>query len=277
VKSDFYLKKEEKDMKEEFYRFLRGKKNLAHGTCTRMLSRMPKGIADWDEPQIHDYYFGILDKDYSATHKRQTHYLLKYWSEFRGYKGFDYKPPKNHVSRRRNVEIEDIWKLLEVIEDTRDLALILTAFYSGARPSELINLKMEDVDFDSSTIAIRNTKTYKNRTVPIHKKAMYAIRKYLATSGNTGPYLFKTKRGDGPLKIQTYQKILRIYSEKAGIKRVTPYNCRHSYATEFLANDGSLLALQELLGHSNVAMTSVYTHQNQKMLRKAYDKACPEF
>ncbi|KYC55245.1 MAG: putative tyrosine recombinase XerC-like protein [Candidatus Methanofastidiosum methylothiophilum] len=263
-------------MEEEFYRFLRGKKNLAPGTCKRMLQLMPKGSTNWDENQVQDFYFKTLDRDYSSTHKRHVHYVLKYYSEWKGY-NFDYKPPKAHHVRRKNVEMENIWKLLDVITDTRDLALILTHLYSGLRPSELLALKIEDLDLENGMLTVRNTKTYMDRIIPLHKKPLTAIRKYLSTQDKNSPYLFSIKSGNSGLKIQTYQKILRIYSKKAEIKRVTPYMLRHTFSTQFIENGGDVLILKNLLGHSRVSTTEIYIHENPKMIRKGYDKACPEF
>lgn len=263
-------------MKEEFYRFLRGKKNLAPGTCKRMLQIMPNNLMGWDEGQIKNYYFKMLDMEYSSTHKRHIHYVLKYYSEWKGF-GFEYKPPKAHHVRRKNVEMEDVWKLLDVITDTRDLALILTHLYSGTRPSELLALKIEDLDLEHGMLTVRNTKTYMDRIIPLHKKPLTAIRKYFATFDGKGPYLFSTKKGKSGLKIQTYQKILRSYSKKAGIKRVTPYQIRHTFATQFIENGGDVLILKSLLGHSRVSTTEIYIHENTRMIRKGYEKACPEF
>lgn len=262
-------------MDEEFFFFLRGNKNLSLNTIRGLKFRIKEDYSDWTETEIKNYYFKMLDTDYSATHKRQIYYLLKYWSEYKGYK-FNFKAPKQHFNIRKNAEIEDIWKLLEIVPEGRDKALIVTHCLTGLRPSELLRLKVEDIDFDKSTITIRESKTFRDRIVPIHKKASAQLKKYLAFREDDGPYVFYSNKNN-PLSLSRYQYLLRKYSKEAGIKNnVTPYSIRHFFGTEFIANDGDVLTLQQILGHSQIRTTSIYCHFNQKMIKKGYDKACPE-
>ncbi|NMC77084.1 MAG: site-specific integrase [Candidatus Methanofastidiosa archaeon] len=275
-KKEYSKNREADENYQDFYRYLRGIKNLAASTSNRMLSRMPKGWTNWNENDVNEFYFKTLDKSCSSTHKRQIHYCLKYFSEFKGYH-FDNKPPRVHKKCRKNVELEDVWKLLDVVDSDKYLALILTQLYTGLRPSELLALKIEDLDIDKRIITVKNTKTYRDRIVPIHKKALTILRKYLASRDDSNPHLFYSKYKKAQLNLQIYQKALREYSEKAKIKRVTPYQIRHTFATQFIENGGDILILKNIMGHSDIKTTEGYVHENANMIKKGYDKACPEF
>lgn len=262
---------------EEFYRYLRGSKNLSLVTVKGMVSRIPAPLTNLDNPSdLYDYYFSVLDGPTSSAHKRQIYYTLKYYCEFRGWP-FQYKPPKNHLKRRGHAPIEDIWKMLDVIEEKRDKAMILVHLYTGLRPSEMLALKIKDVDMEQGLIKIRDTKTFEDRLVPAHRKAISSLKRYLESRGDECPYLFRTYRGEKKLSIERYRYLLNKYCRMAGIKRITPYMVRHSFATCYVENGGNIKALKEILGHRDIKTTEIYIHESEKIIKKDYDRSCPDF
>jgi len=264
-------------LEEDFYRFLRGNKKLASSTSMNLITRLPRGWMDWSEDRLHEFYFEILDSNrHSSSSKHSAHYAIKYLCEFKGYK-FDYKPPRVHHKRRQSIEPENVWKILDKIDNDRDLALILTHLYTGLRPTEILALKKEDLDLDKGTIIVKNTKTYQDRIVPIHKKPMMALRKYIAKRNDYCPSLFYSFREKTPMTLFAYRFALKKYCKKAGIRRVTPYQLRHTFATQFIENGGDVLILKSIMGHSNIKTTEGYVHENTRMIMKGYEKACPEF
>jgi len=272
------LLEKQSPIEEDFRRHLRANKKMTASTTKRVITRLPKGWIVWPEDQLHEYFFQTLDRtDLSSKTKSHVYYAIKNLCDFRGIK-FDYKPPKNHTGRRNSVEPETIWKLLDVVTDIRDQALFLTHLYTGMRPGELLALKKEDIDIDQALITIRDAKCNKSRTIPIHKKPLMLIRRYLATRTDGSPYIFHTKRGEDPMSTTGYRLLLRRYCKKAELKKIiVPYEIRHTFASTWVENNGNLLTLKEILGHSDIKMTELYVTANPRMLKKNYNESCPEF
>ncbi len=161
----------------------------------------------------------------------------------------------------------------------RDRAMLELDFASGLRVSELVNLKLKDIDFDENFVRVIG-KGNKERLVPFGSMA----RKYLLLYIKEGrphlerkktPFLFLNYRGN-PISRVGFYKILKEYALKAGIKkRVYPHILRHSFATQMLQAGCDLRTLQILLGHSSITTTQVYTHVDIKLLKETYQKAHP--
>lgn len=266
------------NIEEDFYRHLRANKKMSPSTTRNIMTRLPKGWMEWSEDQLHEYFFNTLDRtDITSKTKSHIYYAIKHLCVFKDMK-FDYKPPKVHTGRRHSIEPETIWKLLDVVTDTRDQALFFTHLYTGMRPGELLKMKIEDIDMDQSLITIKDAKCNKGRTIPIHRKPLMMIRRYLATRKDNSPYVFHSKRGQDPISTTGYRILLRRYCQKAGVKKIiVPYEIRHTFASSFVENNGNLLTLKELLGHSDIKMTELYITANPRMLKKNYNESCPEF
>lgn len=262
---------------EEFYRFLRANKKLAASTAKVLMDCIPKNGIELPENEIKEFYFQLLDSDrLSSSTKHNTHYGIKYLCEFKGIP-FDYKMPKVHRNRRQNVEMQDVKKLLNMVTKPLHRILILTHLYTGLRPSELLNLTIEDLDLERGLLSIRNTKTYRDRVIPLHEKLLVELREYLPQRDGKTNYLFQSAGQTSKVNIKTYGYMLEKYSKMANIKKVTPYQLRHTFATMYIENDGSILTLKHIMGHSDIHTTEIYCHENIRMIQKGYDKACPNF
>lgn len=272
------LLEEKSDIEQDFYRHLRANKKMSPSSTRCTMTRLPKGWFEWTETSLHEYYFNALDRtDITSKTKSHIYYAIKHLCEFRGLK-FDYKPPKKNTGRRHSIEPEIIWKLLDVVTDSRDQALFYTHLYTGMRPNELLSLKFEDIDMDQALITIRDAKCNKNRTIPVHRKPLMMIRRYLSTRKDSSPYIFHSKKGEDPISTTGYRMLLRRYCKKAKLtKIIVPYELRHTFASSFVENNGNLLTLKEILGHSDVKMTELYITSNPRMLKKNYNESCPEF
>ncbi len=161
----------------------------------------------------------------------------------------------------------------------RDLAILETLYSCGLRISELCGLQAEDLNWDERLVRVRG-KGKKERQVPIGEPALSAIRNYwdrlpLAPSGALPVFLPHAKE-IRPLNPRILQARLKRYLTLAGLDpKITPHKLRHSYATHLLDAGADLRSVQELLGHSHLATTQVYTHLTTDRLRRAYDKAHP--
>lgn len=164
---------------------------------------------------------------------------------------------------------EDSYKL-------RDRAMFEILYACGLRVSELINLQRNDIFEDQQIIRIIG-KGNKERVVPIGKTALYWLRRYLhdgrpnfATAGRSKDYIFLNNRGRNLSRMGVWKK-LQQYVELAGIdKKVTPHTFRHSFATHLLEGGADLRAVQEMLGHTDISTTQIYTHLDQSYLKEVH-------
>lgn len=186
------------------------------------------------------------------------------------------KPPKVPRSLPKALTVDEVRKLISVIPPTRkrDRLVFLLLYGAGLRVSELCNLKKSDVDLDRNLIVVRGGKGAKDRVVPIPDELAEEIKSYLETRDDGSEYLLveERRKKKDKLSTKTVWYLLRKYGQKAGIK-VTPHMLRHSFATHMLERGVDIRAIQELLGHSNLSTTQIYTKVTVEHLRKAQEKA----
>ena len=186
------------------------------------------------------------------------------------------KSPKVPRSLPKSLTKEEVKKLLSAIPPTRkrDRLIVLLLYGSGLRVSELCNLKISDIDFKRSLIIVRGGKGAKDRIVPIPRALLKEIEDYLKMRNDNSEYLLVEERRNKKDKLspKTVWYILDKYGKKTGIK-VTPHMLRHSFATHMLENGIDIRVIQEILGHSNLSTTQIYTKVTVEHLRRAQEKA----
>lgn len=159
----------------------------------------------------------------------------------------------------------------------RDRALLELLYATGTRVSEVTTLQTEDVNLESGFLKCRG-KGGKERIVPLGKKAVEALRTYLAKVRGGLPqsgFVFAGRQGK-PVTRQRVWQIIRRYAREAGIrKRITPHTFRHSFATHLLERGADLRIVQELLGHADIATTQIYTHVSRDHLKSVHAKFHP--
>jgi integrase/recombinase XerC len=194
--------------------------------------------------------------------------------------------PKQGRSLPTYLPVDEMFRLLDGIQtdrllDCRNRAIFETLYSCGLRVSELTGINLGDVDFESGTVRVLG-KGAKQRIVPVGRKALRAIRTYLAQlerSGKPAPGrdapLFLNKNG-GRLTPRSIGRILDRLVVRCGLLTpVTPHTLRHSFATHLLDAGADLRVVQELLGHKSLSTTQKYTHVSIDRLMEAYDKAHP--
>ncbi len=162
----------------------------------------------------------------------------------------------------------------------RDKAMLELLYATGVRVTEMIELKMSDVDMDVGYINCNQGK--KQRVLPIYSIAKKAVKTYI---DNARPRLMKNNESadclflncsGGKITRQGFWKIIKQYAAAASIKKdITPHTLRHSFATHLLENGADLKSIQEMLGHSDISSTQVYTSVVKKQLNDVYRKAHP--
>lgn len=162
----------------------------------------------------------------------------------------------------------------------RDKAMLEVMYATGIRVTELIDLNCEDVNLDLGIIKCASAK--KSRAIPLYPAALRALSVYLRdvrpvmVADPRETALFVNVSG-GRMSRQGFWKILKFYQTKAGIeKEITPHTLRHSFAVHLLENGADLGSLQELMGHSDISSTQLYTHMINQKLKSVYEKCHPK-
>ena len=162
----------------------------------------------------------------------------------------------------------------------RDRALLCLLYATGCRASEVSNLKLQDVHLDENYCRCLG-KGNKERIVGLNPVARLAIEAYVdhersqIVSRRAADWLFVTRRGTGLTRIMIWQ-LVKKYAARVGCSdQVSPHTLRHSFATHMLAGGAEIRALQELLGHANIATTQIYTHVEHSRLKAVHAKCHP--
>lgn len=194
------------------------------------------------------------------------------------------KPPKIEKKAPVVLTIDEVNLLLEqpngsAPKDIRDKAMLELLYATGIRVSELINLRLKDVNLSMNFLQCHDEN--KERVIPFTNETKEALENYLKNSReamckDSQDYLFTNCQG-APMTRQGFWKIIKYYSAKAGIKKdITPHTIRHSFAMHLVNNGADLKAVQEMLGHSDISTTQIYVKANANTkLKEVYDKAHP--
>jgi len=157
-------------------------------------------------------------------------------------------------------------------QGVRDKAILETLYATGMRVSEAVNLKVDNVNLDIGFLRCIG-KGNKERVIPLGKKAIASIKRYLEVSRvqllkkKECEYLFVSRFGK-KISRQSLWKMIKRYARQAGMKKpIKPHTLRHSFATHLLERGADLRSVQEMLGHSNISTTQIYTHINKDRLK----------
>lgn len=174
-------------------------------------------------------------------------------------------------------EVEDLLNAPDLSKDEgfRDRTMLELMYCSGLRVSELLNLKLKQINLEKQIIDIIG-KGNKERKVPVGEYALDYVKHYIEehrihNPGKKSNYLFLNRYGE-PLSRQYFFKQIKKYAKEAGIEEdISPHTLRHCFATHMLENGAELRALQEMLGHANLSTTQIYTNISTKRILDAYD------
>jgi integrase/recombinase XerD len=195
------------------------------------------------------------------------------------------KPPRQWQNLPKYLNGKQVVALLEAPpkekpNGLRDRAMLELLYACGLRVSELIGLKVADVNLDLGFIRVTG-KGNKQRMVPAGQRALDTIREYLAGARGqllgrrASPHLFVTNRG-GAMTRQAFWALIKGHGKRAGIFRgLTPHVVRHSFATHLLEGGADLRSVQTMLGHADIATTQIYTHVVRSRLRSVVDEHHP--
>ena len=244
-----------------------------------------------------EYLIYLYDKEYSpATLARKLSSIKSFFIFLEDEKIISSNPVKflkfpklqRKIPKTLNQEIIDTMLDNSKNLSLRDSTIIELIYATGIRASELINIKITDIDFNEATLRILG-KGSKERIIPIHNLALKLIAKYwkneiynhnkLVKNKNIKfkrDFLFLNIHGK-KLTRQGLWYIIKTISKKLGldINKISPHILRHTFATHLLYNGVPLRHLQELLGHSNISTTQIYTHLSDQYIESEYSKFSP--
>jgi integrase/recombinase XerD len=198
------------------------------------------------------------------------------------------RTPKQWERLPKALGLEDIKKLLNINGEVstlsgnplyiRNSAMFELMYSSGLRVSEIISIKINDVNFEAGFLKVFG-KGSKERVVPMNGRAAQKIKKYMGElrkqllAGKDSPYLFITSRG-APMTRQRFWQAIKEFGDASGIV-LSPHTLRHSFATHMLDGGADLRSLQKMLGHADITTTQIYTKVSGDRIKKVYDDYHP--
>lgn len=253
-----------------------------------------RGIRDVREitaQDLNSYVFYLKEKDFKAATISRNIASIKAFYHFLCKEGIvtediseGLKAPKIEKKMPEILSMEEVVCLLEqpkgnTPKEIRDKAMLELLYATGIRVTELITLRLSDINLQMGVIVCRDSS--KERIIPFGSEARKALVKYLEHAREEmiddpeSEYLFANCSGQ-PMSRQGFWKLIKFYSKKAGIRTdITPYTLRHSFAAHLVENGADLRSVQEMLGHSDISTTQVYANINHNRIREVYAKAHP--
>lgn len=226
------------------------------------------GFDKFDEFKTKEYLVGFKNKGLAGQTINVHLNAIKFFYEnivkipFKIDLKFAKKPQRLPIVLSR----EEISQIIDAVENEKHRLMVALAYGAGLRVSELIKLRIKDIDLSNLQLDIRQSKGAKDRITVIPEKLKDQIAKFMA-SKNSDDFLFASERG-GRLTERTAQIVFERALKKTGIKKnATFHSLRHSFATHLLENGVDVRYVQELLGHQNIRTTQIYTHLTNPALK----------
>lgn len=289
------------ETRQDFGTFLVGVRGLSEKTARSYLSDL-KSFGVWCELQHVDpfavthrvlrmYFASLTNAEYARTSiARKIACLRAFYLYAQEQHLVEQNPtlllasPKLPKRLPKALQESETAELLEVNDESspllqRDGAILELLYASGMRVAELCSLKISDIEFAQGYARVVG-KGNKERMVPIHPLAIKRIRSWIEEGRrtfekNSLPYVFISSRGN-QLSPDAVRRIVKKAAEHVGIpQHVTPHSLRHSFATDMLNEGVDLRTVQELLGHSTLSTTQIYTHVSNKRLKEVFKQTHP--
>lgn len=207
---------------------------------------------------------------WSATVQNQLINAIKFFYEKllnRPAEHYDLPRPKKEMKLPSVFSEEEIRKMIEACENLKHRSMLCLAYAGGLRVSEIINMKLKDIDSRRMVICIKQSKGRKDRQVMLSPKLLELLRKYFKQY-RPKLWLFEGQEG-APYSMRSVQLMLATAKKKAGINRKGSIHAlRHSFATHLLESGTDLLSIKALLGHNSLRTTMTYTHVSRKHISK---------
>ncbi|MGC8120026.1 tyrosine recombinase XerC [Marinobacter sp. VGCF2001] len=284
----------------EFLRHLQSEKRHSPRTCDHYLRDLERlaawlsdsGTGDWSALSAHDVrrYVARLSRDglsgrsiarHLSAIRRFYQYLLREGLA-RDNPALDVRAPRSGRRLPRVADVDQMTQLLDAPPEdpleVRDLAMFELMYSSGLRLAELAGADLSALDLRAAEIRVLG-KGNKERVLPVGAKAVAALTRWLscrkAMAADAETALFVSQRGNRLSRRSIQSRLARWGTVHGADQRLHPHLFRHSFASHMLESSGDLRAVQELLGHADIATTQVYTHLDFQHLARVYDQSHP--
>lgn len=278
----------DKGLSKNTYESYKNDLNKYKEYCTTKGIKDPKDI----KPETIENYLAYLyenDSDETSTVARKLTAIKNYHSFLEKEKitnknvSIGIKRPKLKKQIVRTLSVEDVDKLLDITLKTpfdyRNKAMLELIYATGLRVSELVNLTLNNIDFTNCIIKIVG-KGNKERIIPLGEYSMYYLNMYMDVRGSllkkeVCDALFVNNHGKKITRQGFFKNLKSILREKGLDEDVSPHTLRHSFATHLLNSGADLRSIQEMLGHSDISTTRIYTHVSDNKLNSDYKEYHP--
>ncbi|NJN26076.1 MAG: tyrosine-type recombinase/integrase [Cyclobacteriaceae bacterium] len=291
-------------MTDLFLKYLQYEKRYSHHTILSyktdldqfqhfLIAQYPEtAIAEANHAIIRDWIISLSQSSLSENSINRKLVSLRSFYKFLQKKG---EIAKNPTARLTNLKTKkslphfvregDLNQVLDqplevhAFAQCRDLLVVEILYGTGMRLSELISLKISDIDLTTTTLKVLG-KRNKERLIPISRTLANLIQNYIFIKnqdaiGNGNPYLIVTNKGEQSYAMMI-NRIVKKTLQAASVDKKSPHILRHTYATHLLERGADLNAVKDLLGHQSLAATQVYTHNSLGKLKKVFDQAHPK-
>ncbi len=234
--------------------------------CLRMAGKSPRTITTAD---IRDYLEYAADQGASASTLNTTYSALKFYFETILKRKFFVSIPRAKTPKRLPTVLSknEVHRMITSTANPKHRCIVSLLYGTGLRVSELVRLKIQDIDFDRDTAHIVQSKGGKDRVVTLPKTLKVTLLKQKQIKQPTD-FLF-TNGQNKRLTTKTIQNVIAAAAKRANIvKSVTPHTLRHSFATHLLESGVDIRYIQKLLGHARLETTQIYTHVAQEALAR---------
>ena len=261
-----YLEKTKRELRLRNYSF---KTIKAYLSCLNEYFNFQKlNLEKIDEEKIKEFLLNKQSKNYSSQTINLYLNAIKFF--YREVLKIPQRINLKFAKRSKKLPIvlsrEEIKNIIDTIKNPKHKLIISLAYGAGLRISEVVNLKVKDVNLEELTIHLKNAKGRKDRITIFPEKIKNNLQNLIAGK-NLNDYLFESERG-GKLTERTAQKVFENALRRAGIKKdATFHSLRHSFATHLLENGVDVRYVQELLGHQNIRTTQIYTQVTNPKLK----------
>jgi tyrosine recombinase XerC len=290
-----------KQLLDQFLRYQRVEKNASDHTVVnyqrdimqfwQFLDDDTLTVQDINRSMLRRYLSHLQQGGYARSSIARKLSSLRSFFRFLVAEGFCEQNPLQHLSTPKQERLlpnflyqNDCFALLAAPDSSilgqRDRAILELLYATGIRVSELVGLSMHDVDWRGGYLRVFG-KGSKERIVPIGKMACQSLGEYLVSSRpkllrHPKEAAFFLNRLGGRLSDRSIRRLIDKYVEQAALKtHVSPHTLRHTFATHLLDNGADLRSVQELLGHTRVSTTQIYTHVTKERLKTVYRRAHP--
>ncbi|MFH1290446.1 MAG: site-specific tyrosine recombinase/integron integrase [Nanoarchaeota archaeon] len=232
----------------------------------KFLQKTGKKAEDLNEDDVKAYLSEMFDSKSKNTIMLAAASLKFFFNEVLKKEFANIPLPKKEKKLPEVLTKEEVRKLIDSTDTVKSRLIVSLLYSTGLRVSELVNLKVSEINLNDKTGWVRKGKGSKDRLFVMSEQLAEEFKDYFSTKGKDNEYVFSKSK---PLTTRNIQKIIKGAKERANIeKKTTPHTLRHSFATHLLEQGIDIRIIQTMLGHSSLSTTQVYTHVSSEQLKK---------